>query len=621
MAKRKTPKKPAKTRKAAKRPARPAARKAPKKAARKAPAKKVARTKAVARPAARHAPPRSLRRARRRPMARGVKPILPAAGLTQYDRDLDRNAANHQPLTPIGFLERAAKVFPERVAIIHGKMRTPYAEFFARARKLASSLARHGIKRGDTVAAMMANTPGMLELHYGVPMTGGVLNTLNTRLDAAALAFMLDHGEAKVLITDREFAPVIKETLALAKVKPLVIDYDDVEFPQTGERLGTLDYEAFVQSGDPDFAWVTPKDEWDAISLNYTSGTTGNPKGVVFHHRGAALMGYGNVIAANMPRHPVYLWTVPMFHCNGWCFPWTISVVAGTHVCLRWVRAKAMYDALADHKVTHLCGAPIVMSTLVNAPESERRDLPHTVQFITAAAPPPEQVLAQMAEAGFNVTHVYGLTETYGPAVVNEWKDSWDDLGRGERAAKKARQGVRYHALDALTVKDPETMENTPADGETLGEVMFRGNIVMKGYLKNPSATHEAFAGGWFHSGDLGVMHEDGYVQLKDRSKDIIISGGENISSLEVEDVLMKHPAVMFAAVVSRPDDKWGETPCAFIETKPGQSATGAELIAHCRANLAHYKCPRHVVFTELPKTSTGKVQKFKLREMAKAVG
>jgi fatty-acyl-CoA synthase len=622
MAKRKTPKKPAKTRKAAKKPVRPAARKtAPKKAARKAPAKKVARAKAVARPAARHAPPRSLRRARRRPMARGVKPILPAAGLTQYDRDLDRNAANHQPLTPIGFLERAAKVFPERVAIIHGKMRMQYAEFFARARKLASSLARHGIKRGDTVAAMMANTPGMLELHYAVPMTGGVLNTLNTRLDAAALAFMLDHGEAKVLITDREFAPAIKETLALAKVKPLVIDYDDLEFAQTGERLGTLDYEEFVQSGDPEFAWVTPKDEWDAISLNYTSGTTGNPKGVVFHHRGAALMGYGNVIAANMPRHPVYLWTVPMFHCNGWCFPWTISVVAGTHVCLRWVRAKAMYDALADHKVTHLCGAPIVMSTLVNAPENERRDLPHTVQFITAAAPPPEQVLAQMAEAGFNVTHVYGLTETYGPAVVNEWKDSWDDLGRGERAAKKARQGVRYHALDALTVKDPETMENTPADGETLGEVMFRGNIVMKGYLKNPAATHEAFAGGWFHSGDLGVMHEDGYVQLKDRSKDIIISGGENISSLEVEDVLMKHPAVMFAAVVSRPDDKWGETPCAFIETKPGHSATDAELIAHCRANLAHYKCPRHVVFTELPKTSTGKVQKFKLREMAKSVG
>ncbi|HEX4861130.1 MAG TPA: acyl-CoA synthetase [Rhizomicrobium sp.] len=616
MAKRKTPKTPAKTKKAkpAKKAPRPAARK-------KVPAKKAAKTKPVARPSARKSPPRALRRTRLRHIARGLKPMLPVRGLSPYDKDLDRNAANYQPLTPIGFLERAAKVFPERTAIIHGRMRMPYSEFFARARKLASSLARHGIKRGDTVSVMMANTPGMLELHYGVPMTGGVLNTLNTRLDAAALAFMLDHGEAKILITDREFAATIKQTLALAKVKPLVIDYDDLEFPQTGERLGTLDYEEFLQGGDADFAWVTPKDEWDAISLNYTSGTTGNPKGVVFHHRGAALMGYGNVIAANMGRHPVWLWTVPMFHCNGWCFPWSISVAAGTHVCLRWVRAKPMFDAIADHKVTHIGGAPIVMSTFINAPESERRALPHTVQFITAAAPPPEQVLAQMAEAGFNVTHVYGLTETYGPAVVNEWKQSWDDLDRSERAAKKARQGVRYHALDALTVKDPETMENTPADGETLGEVMFRGNIVMKGYLKNPTATREAFEGGWFHSGDLGVMHEDGYVQLKDRSKDIIISGGENISSIEVEDTLLKHPSVMFAAVVARPDEKWGETPCAFVETKPGREATGAELIAYCRDNLAHYKCPRHVVFTELPKTSTGKVQKFKLREMAKAVG
>jgi fatty-acyl-CoA synthase len=469
---------------------------------------------------------------------------------------------------------------------------------------------------------MMTNTPGMIELHYGVPMAGGVLNTLNTRLDPAALAFMLDHGEAKVLITDREFASIVKQTLALAKVKPLVVDYDDREFPQDGELLGEIEYEDLLASGDPDHAWTPPKDEWDAISLNYTSGTTGNPKGVVFHHRGAALMGYGNVIAANMPRHPVYLWTVPMFHCNGWCFPWTLSVVAGTHVCLRWVRAKAMYDALADHGVTHLCGAPIVMSTLINAPERERRALPHTVQFITAAAPPPEQVLAQMAEAGFNVTHVYGLTETYGPSVVNEWKGSWDDLGREDRAAKKARQGVRYHALDGLTVMDPETMEPTQADGATLGEVMFRGNIVMKGYLKNPAATHEAFAGGWFHSGDLGVMHADGYVQLKDRSKDIIISGGENISSIEVEDTLLKHPAVMFAAVVARPDERWGETPCAFIEKKQGHEAVSdADLIAHCRENLAHYKCPRHVVFAELPKTSTGKVQKFKLREMAKDVG
>ncbi len=614
MAKRKTPKKAAKARK-------------PKKAAKPAPKKKRRASRPAPKPAAvqRKAPPAQRgagsRRRAARPHARTAPAVKARLAHNPYDKDLDRNPANYQPLTPITFLERAAKVFPERVAIIHGNARVDYADFYARARKLASGLAQKGIKRGDTVAAMMSNTPGMLELHYAVPMTGGVLNTLNTRLDAAALAFMLDHGEAKVLITDREFAPTIKQALALAKVRPLVVDYDDREFPQTGEMLGAIEYEEFLAGGDPEFAWVPPRDEWDAISLNYTSGTTGNPKGVVFHHRGAALMGYGNVIAANMPRHPVWLWTVPMFHCNGWCFPWSISVAAGTHVCLRWVRAKAMFDAIADHKVTHIGGAPIVMSTFVNAPESERRPLPHTVQFITAAAPPPEQVLAQMAEAGFNVTHVYGLTETYGPSVVNEWKESWEDLSRSERAAKKARQGVRYHALDGLTVMDPETMENVPADGETLGEVMFRGNIVMKGYLKNPAATREAFAGGWFHSGDLGVMHADGYVQLKDRSKDIIISGGENISSIEVEDTLLKHPSVMFAAVVSRPDEKWGETPCAFVERKPGHDhVSDIELIAYCRENLAHYKCPRHVVFTELPKTSTGKVQKFKLREMAKGV-
>ena len=621
MAKRKPPKKKTKAK-----PANKAARK-------KAPARKAAKKKVSAKPAPKPAQRptqrkspvrlrRSQRRAAVRPVARAAHPMKASIGKSPYDTDLDRNAANYQPLTPITFLERAAKVFPDRVAIIHGARGWTYADFYARTRKLASALAKHGIKRGDTVAAMMTNTPGMIELHYGVPMTGGVLNTLNTRLDAATLAFMLDHGEAKVLITDREFAPAVKQVLALAKVKPLVIDYDDREFPQTGEMLGSIEYEQFLAGGDPEFAWSMPKDEWDAIALNYTSGTTGNPKGVVFHHRGAALMGYGNIIAAKMPMHPVYLWTVPMFHCNGWCFPWSLSVVAGTHVCLRWVRAKAMYDALADHGVTHLCGAPIVMSTLINAPEHERRALPHTVQFITAAAPPPEAVLAQMAEAGFNVTHVYGLTETYGPSVVNEWKDSWQALEPGARAAKKARQGVRYHALDALTVMDPETMEPTPADGTTLGEVMFRGNIVMKGYLKNPSATREAFEGGWFHSGDLGVMHPDGYVQLKDRSKDIIISGGENISSLEVEDVLMKHPAVMFAAVVARPDEKWGETPCAFIERKAGHDhISAADLIAYCRENLAHYKAPRHVVFTELPKTSTGKIQKFKLREMAKGVG
>ncbi|HEY0105238.1 MAG TPA: acyl-CoA synthetase, partial [Rhizomicrobium sp.] len=507
------------------------------------------------------------------------------------------------------------------VAIIHGRQRFSYAQYYARSRQLASALAKAGIRKGDTVAAMLANTPPMLECHYGVPMAGGVLNCLNTRLDAPALAFMLDHGEAKVLITDREFSVVMKDALALAKTKPIVIDYDDPEFTQTGARLGNIDYEAFLSAGDPEFAWDYPGDEWDAIALNYTSGTTGNPKGVVFHHRGAALMGYGNILAARMPYHPIYLWTLPMFHCNGWCFPWSLSVVAGTHVCLRWVRAKAMFDAIAEHKVTHLCGAPIVMSTVINAKPEERRPLPHMVEFITAAAPPPESVLAAMGDAGFNVTHVYGLTETYGPAVVNEWSLDWDALDKDHRAAKKARQGVRYHALDALSVMDPQTMEPVPADGTTLGEVMFRGNVVMKGYLKNPKATKEAFAGGWFHSGDLGVMYPDGYVQLKDRSKDIIISGGENISSIEVEDVLNKHPAVMFVAVVAKEDEKWGETPCAFVELKAGfETVTAEELIEYCRAHLARYKCPRFIAFVELPKTSTGKIQKFKLRDMTKDV-
>jgi fatty-acyl-CoA synthase len=582
---------------------------------------RTAKRKPAPRPEARPRRRKSLFRRGGEAAVRLVQRLKPAIARNPYDSDLDRNPANYQPLTPLTFLERAASVFPQRTAIVHGGKTYDYAAFYERARRLASALSQQGIGRGDTVAVMLANTPPMLEAHYGVPMTGGVINTLNTRLDAAALAFILDHGEAKVLITDREFAGVMKETLRLAKSKPLVIDYDDPEFPQTGERLGDVEYEDFIASGDPEFEWRMPDDEWDAISLNYTSGTTGNPKGVVFHHRGAALMGYGNILAANMPRHPVYLWTLPMFHCNGWCFPWSLSVVAGTHVCLRWVRAKAIYDALADHKVTHLCGAPIVMSTLINARPEERRPLPHTVEFITAAAPPPEAVLAGMADAGFNVTHVYGLTETYGPAVVNEWNAEWESLKRDLRAAKKARQGVRYHALDALTVMDPKTMETVPADGETLGEVMFRGNIVMKGYLKNPKATQEAFAGGWFHSGDLGVLHPDGYIQLKDRSKDIIISGGENISSLEVEDALMKHPAVMMAAVVARPDEKWGETPCAFVEKKPGhEDVTADDLIAWCRENLARYKCPRHVVFAEIPKTSTGKMQKFKLRDAAKVV-
>jgi fatty-acyl-CoA synthase len=550
-----------------------------------------------------------------------AKRLTPAFARNPYDTDLDRNPANYQPLTPLTFLERAAKTFPTRTAIVHGKQTFTYSQYYERSCRLASALTKRGVNKGDTVAAMLANTPPMLDAHYGVPMVGAVLNPLNTRLDAAAIAFMLDHGEAKVLITDREFAGTIKEALKLAKAKPLVIDYDDPQFPQTGELLGSIEYEDFLADSDPDFAWIKPADEWDAISLNYTSGTTGNPKGVVFHHRGAALMGYGNILAANMARHPVYLWTLPMFHCNGWCFPWSLSVVAGTHVCLRWVRAKAIYDSIVENRVTHMCGAPIVMSTLINAPDDERREIPWRVEFVTAAAPPPESVLAAMAESGFAVGHVYGLTETYGPAVVNEWKEEWDALDRDARAARKARQGVRYHALDELSVMDPETMEPVPADGETLGEVMFRGNVVMKGYLKNPAATKEAFEGGWFHSGDLGVMYPDGYLQLKDRSKDIIISGGENISSIEVEDALLKHPAVMFAAVVAKDDEKWGETPCAFVEKKPGHDdVTAEDLIAYCRETLARFKCPRYIVFEEIPKTSTGKMQKFKLRERAKGI-
>lgn len=541
------------------------------------------------------------------------------ATVSPFAKGLDKTDANYAALSPLSFLARAADVFPDHTAIIHGKQRTDYRTFYKRSKQLASALSKHGIGKEDTVSVMLSNVPPMLEAHYGVPMTKAVLHSLNTRLDAAIIAFQLDHANCKVLITDREYAPVIKEALELATVKPTVIDYSDPEFPQDGERLGSLDYEDFLQSGDPDFAWSLPDDEWDAITLNYTSGTTGNPKGVVYHHRGAYLLAQANVITASMAKHPVYLWTLPMFHCNGWCFPWSLSVVAGTHVCLRWVRPKAMWDLIADESVTHLCGAPIIMSTLLNAGD-DKRDLDREVEFFTAAAPPPESVLAAMKTAGFNVTHLYGLTEVYGPAVVNDWKGEWDSLPLEQQAQKKARQGVRYVALEDLTVLNPETMEPVPADGQTIGEVMFRGNVVMKGYLKNPEATDEAFKGGWFHSGDLGVMHADGYIQLKDRSKDIIISGGENISSIEVEDVLYKHPDVQAAAVVARPDEKWGETPCAFVELKPGSDTTETDLMAFCKEHLASFKSPKTIVFCDLPKTSTGKIQKFALREQAKAL-
>ncbi|MEP1934107.1 MAG: acyl-CoA synthetase [Roseibium sp.] len=542
------------------------------------------------------------------------------ASLSPYSQGLDKNTANYAPLSPLSFLARSADVFPDQIAIIHGKQRTDYRTFYRRARQLGSALCAMGIGKEDTVSVMLSNVPPMLEAHYGVPMTKAVLHSMNTRLDASIIAFQLDHANCKVLITDREYAPVMKEALALATVNPTVIDYSDPEFPQDGERLGKLDYEDFLQSGDPDYAWHLPDDEWDAISLNYTSGTTGNPKGVVYHHRGAYLLAQANVITASMAKHPVYLWTLPMFHCNGWCFPWSLSVVAGTHVCLRWVRPNTMWELIAEEQVTHLCGAPIIMSTLLNAAPDQKRDLDHDVEFFTAAAPPPESVLAAMKTAGFNVTHLYGLTEVYGPAVVNDWKVEWDDLPLDQQAHKKARQGVRYVALENLTVLDPETLEQTPADGLTIGEVMFRGNVVMKGYLKNPNATDEAFQGGWFHSGDLGVLHPDGYIQLKDRSKDIIISGGENISSIEIEDVLYKHPDVQAAAVVAKPDEKWGETPCAFVELSVGAETSETDLIAFCRQHLASFKSPRTVVFCDLPKTSTGKIQKFALREQAKAL-
>ncbi len=535
-----------------------------------------------------------------------------------YEAGLDKNAANFVPLSPIGFLLRSAAVYPNRTAVIHGEQRYTWRETLERCRRLASALAKRGIGRGDTVAVMAPNVPAIFEAHFGVPMAGAVLNALNIRLDADTIAFILKHGEAKALITDGEFAPVIGSALAQLDRKPLVIDIADPLGPD-GERLGEIDYEAFFAEGDPNFAELTPRDEWDAIALNYTSGTTGNPKGVVYHHRGAYLNALGNILVWGMPQHPVYLWTLAMFHCSGWCFPWTVTALAGTHVCLRRVEAGAIYNAIERDGVTHLCGAPVVMSMVLNARGD--RPLPRPVDWMTAGSAPPAAVIAGMERLGFRIIHVYGLTEVYGPAVVCAWHDEWDALPDDERTRLKARQGVTYPVLDELMVGDPETLAPVPSDGATMGEVFMRGNIVMKGYLNNPSATEEAFAGGWFHSGDLGVMHPDGYIEIKDRSKDIIISGGENISTIEIEDVLYRHPAVLEAAVVARPDPNWGETPCAFVTLKDGAEAEAAEIIAFCRERMAHFKAPRHVVFGPLPKTATGKIQKFALRERAKEVG
>ena len=536
-----------------------------------------------------------------------------------FTQDLPRTEANFAALTPLAFLERTAQVYPDRLAIVHGALRQTWAQTYSRCRRLASALHQRGIKRGHTVAVMLPNTPPMVEAHFGIPMTGAVLNTLNTRLDAEALAFMLDHGEARAIIVDREFSGVVARAIALrTRTEPLlVIDADDAVYTGPGERIGALDYEALLAEGDPTFQWLLPEDEWDAISLNYTSGTTGNPKGVVYHHRGATSNAISNILEWDMPKHAIYLWTLPMFHCNGWCFPWTVAARAGVNVCLRKVEPKAVFDAIREHGVTHYCGAPIVHAGLVNAPDELKQGIDHPVKAMVAGAAPPAAMIEGMEHMGFDLTHVYGLTEVYGPAAVCVKHEAWDTLDVGDRARLNARQGVNYHLQRSVTVMDPLTMKPVPADGETMGEIMFRGNITMKGYLKNPRATQEAFSGGWFHSGDLAVMYPDGYVKIKDRSKDIIISGGENISSIEVEDVLYRHPAVLAVAVVAKPDEKWGETPCAFVELKNGATTTPEELIAHCRQHLAGFKVPRAIVFGELPKTSTGKIQKFELRKQA----
>ena len=536
-----------------------------------------------------------------------------------FEQDLPRNGANHAPLTPLSFMERAAQVYPRRTAVIHGELRRSWGELYSRCRQLASALARHGIVRGDTVAVMLPNTPPMVEAHFGIPMAGAVLNALNTRLDPETLAFMLDHGEARIVIVDPEFAGVMNKAIALRKspLPLLVIDVEDGSYGGSVERIGSITYDSFVAAGDQDFAWQLPADEWDAIALNYTSGTTGNPKGVVYHHRGAAVNAISNILEWDLPKFATYLWTLPMFHCNGWCFPWTVAARAGVNVCLRKVEAQAIVDAIKAHGVTHYCAAPIVHGMLVNAPDEMKVGLPTGVKAMVAGAAPPASMIEGMERMGFELIHVYGLTETYGPATVCAKHAEWDALDIGERARLNARQGVHYHLQRDARVIDPGTMQPVPPDGETMGEIMFRGNITMKGYLKNAAATQEAFAGGWFHTGDLAVQYPDGYIKIKDRSKDIIISGGENISSIEVEDVLYRHPDVLAAAVVARPDPRWGETPCAFIELKAGAQTTAADIVGHCKKHLAGFKVPRAVVFGELPKTSTGKIQKFELRKQA----